>query len=68
MFFIGERCNTTKKPQLWATGDWQPHHDNPPTHASCLVQRFLVKRPIAQVTQPTTAQILHPETSVFSQN
>ena len=26
--------------QLWATGDWQLHHDNVPTHASHLMQRF----------------------------
>ena len=39
--------------QLWATGDWQPHHDNnnAPTHASHLVQSFLLKQQINQVTQ-----------------
>ena len=37
-------------PQLWATDDWQLHQDNVPTHASHVVQRFLVK--ITQVTQP----------------
>ena len=37
--------------QLWATGDWQLHHDNASTHASCLVQSFLVKHQITQVTQ-----------------
>ena len=26
--------------QLWATGDWQLHHNNVPTHTSCLVQSF----------------------------
>ena len=26
--------------QLRATGDWQLHHDNAPTHASCVVQFF----------------------------
>ena len=27
--------------QLWATGDWQLHHNNAPTHASHLLQSFL---------------------------
>ena len=27
-----------KAKQLWATGDWQLHQDNAPTHASHLVQ------------------------------
>ena len=31
-----------RRPQLWATGDRQLHHDNMPTHASCLMQ-FLGK-------------------------
>ena len=38
--------------QLWVTGDWQLHHNNVPTHASCLVQSFLAKHQITQVTQP----------------
>ena len=39
--------------QLWATGDWQLlHHDNMPAHASHLVQSFLAKHQITQVTQP----------------
>ena len=29
-----------RKPQLWATGDWQLHHDNVPAHASHLMQFF----------------------------
>ena len=29
-----------RRPQLWATGDWQLHHDNAPTHASRLLQFF----------------------------
>ena len=41
-----------RRPQLWATGDWQLHHDNTPTHASCLVQSFVAKNQITQVTQP----------------
>ena len=38
--------------QLWTSGDWQLHHGNMPAHASCLVQSFLVKHQIIQVTQP----------------
>ena len=37
--------------QLWATDDWQLHHNNVPTHASHLMQSFLVKHQITQVTQ-----------------
>ena len=29
-----------RRPQLWATGDWQFHHDNVPDHASCHMQSF----------------------------
>ena len=41
-----------KRLQLWATGDWQLHHANALTHASCLAQGFLAKHQITQVTQP----------------
>ena len=41
-----------KWPQLWTTGDWQLHQGNTPTHASYLVQSFLVKHQVTQVTQP----------------
>ena len=37
--------------QLWATRDWQLHH-NTPAHASSLVQSFLVTHQVTQVTQP----------------
>ena len=33
-------------------GDWQLHYDNVPAHASHLVQSFLVKHQITQLTQP----------------
>ena len=39
--------------QLWATGDWQRHHSNAPTHAPRLVQSVLVNYQIIQVTQPS---------------
>ena len=38
-----------RRPQLWETGDWQLHHNNLPTHALYLTQRFLKK--IAHMTQ-----------------
>ena len=41
-------------------GDWQLHHDNVPTHASCLRQNFLVKHQITQVTQPPYSPDLAP--------
>ena len=46
--------------QLWATGDWQLHHNNAPAHASRLMQSFLVKHQITQVTQPLYSLYLAP--------
>ena len=46
--------------QLWATGDWQLHHNNMPTHASHLVQIFLAKHQITQLTQPPYSTYLAP--------
>ena len=37
--------------QLWATGDWQLHHDNTPAHASRFMQSFLAKHQITPVIQ-----------------
>ena len=45
--------------QLWAASDWQLHH-NMPTHASCLMQNFLAKYQITQVTQPCYSPDLVP--------
>ena len=39
-----------RRPQLWATGDWQLHHDNASTHASRLLRSFLMKHQITHVT------------------
>ena len=39
----------TQKPPLWATGDWQLHHNNVPAQASRLCS-FLVKHQITQMT------------------
>ena len=49
-----------RRPQLWATGDWVVHHDNMPAHASHLMQSFLVKHHITQVTQPAYSPDLAP--------
>ena len=46
--------------QLWETGEWQLHHDNVPTHASRLMQRFLAKHQITQVTKPPYSSDLAP--------
>ena len=45
---------------MWATGDWQLHHDNKPPHVLRLVQSFLAKRQITQVTQPHYSPDLGP--------
>ena len=53
-----------RRPQLWATGDWQLHHDNAPVHASYLMQRFFwwnIKSP--GWLSPLIAQIWHLMTS-----
>ena len=40
-----------KRPDLWATGTWQLHHDNAPSHSSQLIQTFLAKHDIPVVRQ-----------------
>ena len=60
-----------RRPQLWATGDGQRHHDNVLTHASCLMQSFLVKHQITQVTAPvqlifgTLRLLVFPKTKII---
>ena len=49
-----------RRPQLWATGDWQLHLDNMPSHASHLIQSFLAKHQINQVTQSPYSPYLVP--------
>ena len=51
--------------QLWATGDWQLCHDNVPTHASHLMQSFLAKYTITQVTQSPSSPNLVPSNFWF---
>ena len=41
-----------EKAAAMATGDWQLHH-NTPAHASRLMQNFMVKHQVTQVTPPT---------------
>ena len=50
----------SRRPQLWATGDWQLHHNSMPAHASHLMQSFLMKHQITQVTQPLYSPVLAP--------
>ena len=49
-----------RRPQLWAPGDWQLHHDNVPTHPSQFLQSFLVKLKITQVAQSPYSPDLVP--------
>ena len=37
--------------KLWASGDWKLHLNSMPAHASCLMQSFLAKYQITQMTQ-----------------
>ena len=61
-------CWWFRRLQLWATDDWQLHHNSVPAYASHLLQSFLVKHQILQVTQPPVAQTWCPVTSGFSWN
>jgi len=38
-----------KRPDLWAMGTWQLHHDNAPANSSQLIQTFLAKHNIPVV-------------------
>jgi transposase len=40
-----------KRPDLWASCNWQLHHDNVPAHSSHLIQSFLAKYGIPVVCQ-----------------
>ena len=65
-----EALHMIQRPQLWAAGDWQLHHDCVPARALHLMQRFLVKHQIPQVTQPLYSSDLAPRNQSFgfSQN
>ena len=55
-----------RRPQLWTTGDWQPHHNNAPPHASPSMQSFWQNIKSPSWLSPPPAQIWHPATSGFS--
>ena len=55
-----ETIQMIQRPAAMGYCDWQLHHDNAPTHTSHLVQRFLVKHQITQVTQPLYSPELVP--------
>ena len=55
-----ETIQVIQRPKLWGTGDWQFHHDNMLAHASRLMQRFLAKHQIMQVTQQPHSSDLVP--------
>ena len=57
-----------RRPQRWATGDWQLHHHNVPTHAACLVQSFWQNIKSPRCLSPHTAQIWCPVISGLTQN
>jgi hypothetical protein len=40
-----------KRPDLWASRNWQLHHDNAPAHSSHLIESFLAKHGIPVVHQ-----------------
>ena len=46
--------------ELWATGDWQIHHNKASAHASRLMQSFFEKHQITQVIQPSYSPDLAP--------
>ena len=49
-----------RRPQLWATGDWQLHHNKALVNASQLVQSFLAKYQVTPVTQHPYSPDLAP--------
>ena len=55
------------RPQLWANGDWQLHHDNPLMH-HVLCRGFWWNIKLSRWLSPSIAQIWCPATSGFSQN
>ena len=60
MFFIGWEMQYDQNGHSSGQCDWQLHHDNVPAYAPCLIQRFLAKYQITQVTQPAYNPDLAP--------
>jgi hypothetical protein len=48
-----------KRPDLWASRNWQLHHDNAPGHSSHLIQSFLTKHGISVVPQASYSLSSH---------
>jgi hypothetical protein len=49
-----------KRPDLWASCNWQLHHDNAPAHSSHLIQSFLAKHSIPFVHQAPYSPYMAP--------
>jgi len=58
--FLRRLRDAVRRKRLWASGDWHLHQDNAPAHSSALVQTFLVKHRITQVSQPPYSPDLAP--------
>jgi hypothetical protein len=57
-----------KRPDLWASHNWQLHHDNAPAHSSHLIQSFLAKQGIPVVRQAPYSPDMAPCGSGCSPN
>jgi hypothetical protein len=49
-----------KRLDLWASHNWQLHHDNAPAHSSRLIQSFLAKHGIPVVRQAPYSPSMAP--------
>jgi hypothetical protein len=49
-----------KRPDLWASRNWQLHHDNAPAHSSHLIQSFLANHGIPVVRQAPYSPYMAP--------
>jgi histone-lysine N-methyltransferase SETMAR len=57
-----------KRPDLWASRNWQLQHDNAPAHSSHLIQSFLAKHSIPVVCQAPYSPDMAPCDSGCSPN
>jgi hypothetical protein len=57
-----------KRPDLWASRNWQLHHDNAPAHSSHLIHSFLAKHGIPVVRQAPYSPDMAPCDSGCSPN
>ena len=57
-----------RRPQLWATGDWQLHHNNVPAHTPCHMQIFGETSNHPGDSAPLTAHLWCPAIFGFFQN